>query len=146
MRLARYAVLAPLALLVACGGAPRNAGGPGQTGNPAEFDFFGADALRGSGQAVALPGGTGADPNRLKGLSPLQVRSVLGKPMFTRRDAPAEIWQYRGRGCTLDLFLYDEGGSQTVAHYAVRSQQPVNESQCMSELVGKSQGLDVPTS
>jgi hypothetical protein len=143
MRLVRYAVLAPLAFLVACGGAPQTAGKPGQATDPA-FDFFGADALRGSSQQAALPGGTGTDPNRLKGLSPLQVRSVLGKPVFTRRDAPAEIWQYRSRACTLDLFLYDEGGSQTVAHYAVRSQQPVNESQCLGELVGKGQG--VPTS
>lgn len=143
MRLVRYAVLAPLALLVACGGAPRTAGTPGQSSDSA-FDFFGADALRGSGQQASI--GTGADPNRLKGLSPVQVKSVLGKPVFTRRDAPAEIWQYRSRACTLDLFLYDEGGSQTVAHYAVRSQQQVNESQCLGELVGKSRGDSVPTS
>lgn len=144
MRLVRYAVLAPLAFLVACGGAPRTSGSPGQTAGSV-FDFFGADALRGSDQQAAMPS-TGADPNRLKGLSPLQIRSVLGKPVFTRRDAPAEIWQYRSRACTLDLFLYDEGGSQTVAHYAVRSQQPVNESQCLGELVGKSKGEAVPTS
>ncbi|MBC7908333.1 MAG: hypothetical protein H7Y60_16520 [Rhodospirillaceae bacterium] len=140
MRLVRYAVLAPLAFLVACGGAPQT-GGPNTLASGV-FDFFGADALRGSSQQAALPDGT--DPNRLKGLSPLQVRSVLGKPVFTRRDAPAEIWQYRSRACTLDLFLYDEGGSQTVAHYAVRGQQPVNESQCLGELVGK--GQSVPTS
>ena len=134
MRLAHLAALAPLALLVACGGAPQQTGAAGAV--PGGFDQFGPDALRG-GQA-ALPEGTGGDPSRLKGLSPLQVRAVLGKPMFTRRDAPAEIWQYRGRACTIDLFLYDEaGGQQTVAHVAIRRQQPVNDSQCMGDLVGR---------
>lgn len=139
MRLVRHAVLAPLALLVACGGNPQTYGG-GSNG-PSGFDFFGLG--KGGDQQAALPGNA-PDPNRLKGLTPIQVRSVLGKPVFTRRDAPAEIWQYRGRACTLDLFLYDEGGSQTVAHYAVRSPQPINEGQCLGELVGRNQG--VPTS
>ncbi|MGE5516411.1 MAG: hypothetical protein ACM31D_11395 [Bacteroidota bacterium] len=126
MRLVHFAALVPLALLVACGGNPqRNGLATGANGQ-------GGDAL------AALPGGTGADPSRLKGLSPLQVRAVLGKPMFTRRDAPAEIWQYRGRACTIDLFLYDDNGKQTVTHVAVRSQQAaINESQCFGELVGR---------
>lgn len=131
MRLVHFAALVPLAFLVACGGNPQRSGMLGGTG------ASGAPSDGHGGQTAALPGSTGADPSRLKGLSPTQVRAVLGKPMFTRRDAPAEIWQYRGRACTIDLFLYDDGGSQTVAHVAVRSQQPVNESQCMGELVGR---------
>lgn len=135
MRLVHFAALVPLALLVACGGNPQRSGmsiGP-------DGKAVGGDRR---GDVAALPGGTGADPSRLKGLSPLQVRAVLGKPMFTRRDAPAEIWQYRGRACTIDLFLYDEGGSQTVTHVAVRSPQPVNESQCMGELVGRAADIN----
>lgn len=134
MRLVHFAALLPLALLVACGGNPQRSGMvPGGPNGVASGS---------AGQTAALPGGTGADPSRLKGLSPMQVRAVLGKPMFTRRDAPAEIWQYRGRACTIDLFLYDEGGSQTVTHVAVRSQQPVNESQCMGELVGRTTDIN----
>lgn len=134
MRLAHFAVLAPLAFLAACGGAPNRTGST--AGTPGGFDQFGPNAMHGT---AALPGGTGGDPTRLKGMSPTQVRAVLGKPMFTRRDAPAEIWQYRGRACTIDLFLYDEGGgAQTVSYVTVRNQQPAtNESQCMGELVGR---------
>ncbi len=146
MRLVHTAILVPLALLTACGGAAPNA--RPNASSDATFDFFGADALRGSSQQQAAIPGTGADPSRLKGLSPIQVRSVLGKPVFTRRDAPAEIWQYRGRACTLDLFIYDENGGQKVAHYAVRSPQQqakINESQCLSELVGDN-AKAVPTS
>lgn len=143
MRFVRYAFLAPLALLVACGGNPQRVGALGADG-AAGLDQFGADASHGT-QSVLLPGGTGGDFARLKGLSPLQVRAVLGKPMFTRHDAPAEIWQYRGRVCTIDLFLYDDGGNQTVAHVAVRSQQqPVNDGQCMNELISRRD--DNPTS
>lgn len=131
MRLVHLVALAPLALLVACGGAPRQ----GVTTTGATPGGVGKSS--GDADGVAALSGSQADPDRLKGLSPLQVRAVLGKPMFTRRDAPAEIWQYRGRACTLDLFLYDDGGHQTVAHVAVRSQQPVNDSQCMGELVGR---------
>lgn len=137
MRFARTISLAPLVLLAACGVAPQTTGGPGAAVT--------APAAAGS-QNAARPDAEAVDPSRLKGLSPPQVRSVLGKPVFTRRDAPAEIWQYRGRACTLDLFLYDEGGSQKVAYWAVRSPQPVNESQCMGELVGGGQGQGVPTS
>lgn len=128
MRLVHFAALVPLALLVACGGNPQRNG-----------LTTGANGTGGNGgESAALPSGTGADPSRLKGLSPLQVRAVLGKPMFTRRDAPAEIWQYRGRACTIDLFLYEDGGKQTVTHVAVRSpQQAVNDSQCFGELVGR---------
>lgn len=132
MRFVHLVALAPLAFLVACGGAPR------QGANAHATTSGGSDAARSEdkGDGRVLSEGE-ADPDHLKGLSPTQVRAVLGKPMFTRRDAPAEIWQYRGRVCTLDLFLYEDGGRQTVAHVAVRSQQPVDDRQCMGELVSR---------
>ena len=76
-----------------------------------------------------------ADPAGLKGLTPAQLRAAFGAPGFTRRDAPAEIWQYRGRDCTLDLFLYDGSAGQTVAHYAVRSDQALPAKACLAELM-----------
>ncbi len=75
------------------------------------------------------------EPGRLKGLTPLQVREVLGQPGFQLRDAPAEIWQYRGHGCTLDLYIYDLGNGQSVEHWAVRSPARVNDSECFQQLV-----------
>lgn len=75
------------------------------------------------------------DVMKLKGLTPVQLRQVLGSPGFQRRDAPAEIWQYRGTGCTLDLFLYDGSSGQKVEHWAVRSPTRVNDSECLHQLV-----------
>jgi len=31
---------------------------------------------------------------------------ILGKPNFTRRDHPAEIWRYHDRACILDIYFY----------------------------------------
>lgn len=136
MRLVRLIAVSSVVLLAACAGNPQTTAGP----NAARGTDSSASETKARQQAVA-PGATVTEPARLKGLNPLQVRSVLGKPGFTRRDAPAEIWQYRARACTLDLFLYDEGQGQQVAHYAVRgaqpvSAQPVSERDCFNELIG----------
>ncbi|MGE5546616.1 MAG: hypothetical protein ACM33T_06960 [Solirubrobacterales bacterium] len=131
LRLQIVAAIAPLLVLAACGGMPQNAesgiGGPG----------------RGMGDELAVmpPPGPVTEPARLKGLNPMQVRAVLGRPVFTRRDNPAEIWQYRARACTLDLFIYDEKNGQTVSHYAVRSPSHVPEQECFQELLAKSRGV-----
>ncbi len=137
MRLTHLAVFAPLALLAACGGNPQDLtisnGASGMSSVAAE-----------KARLAALRQGGTLEPARLKGMNTLEIRSILGKPGFTRRDAPAEIWQYRGRICTLDLFLYDDASGQTVAHYAVRGAMPVSEGECVNELVGRNAGT--PTS
>jgi hypothetical protein len=139
MRLSQLIAISSLALLAACAGNPETASGPSATrGSDSSTSETKLD------QQALAPLGSVTEPSRLKGLNPLQVRSVLGKPGFTRRDAPAEIWQYRAHACTLDLFLYDEGLGQTVAHYAVRGTQPVSERDCFNELLGRDRGI--PTS
>ncbi|WP_119460480.1 hypothetical protein [Rhodospirillaceae bacterium SYSU D60014] len=52
------------------------------------------------------------DPARMVGLDGVALERLLGEPALVRRDAPAEIWQYRGADCVLDLFLYREAGGQ----------------------------------
>lgn len=134
MRLSRVALLSPVLLLVACGGNPQTASGPSVYGPGRGTDSSISETKSGE-QMAFLPGGLD-DPSRLKGLTPTQIKSVLGRPGFTRRDAPAEIWQYRGHACTLDLFLYEDGGRQVVTHYAMRGVQPLDERGCFDELTG----------
>ena len=62
-----------------------------------------------------LPG-----PDRLIGLSSDAVTAVLGAPEFRRREAPAEMWRYRGKTCFLDFFLYRDGAALRVAHVEAR--------------------------
>lgn len=134
MRLRTILALAPILTLAACGGHSQG-GVPAVSG----FDDDGGSEIA----AIPAPAGIN-EPFRLKGLNSGQLKAVLGKPIFTRRDTPAEIWQYRGRACTLDVFLYDDKGGQSVAHYAVRSPQPVNEKDCFSDLTARRQ--EIPAS
>ena len=57
---------------------------------------------------------------RFPGLSDGQVTGMLGTPQFRRQDASAELWQYRGDGCELHLFLYREKDGLRVRHAEVR--------------------------
>jgi hypothetical protein len=68
----------------------------------------------GSGRQDLDPGGpvpASFDVNRLIGLDSGQVAGLLGPADFRRTDGPAEILQYRGTACVLDVYLYREDGS-----------------------------------
>ncbi|MBF0372550.1 MAG: hypothetical protein HQL39_03945 [Alphaproteobacteria bacterium] len=78
-----------------------------------------AGAAQDSGE-LAVKVSLGGETRRLQGLASPEVQAALGRPNFTRRDATAEIWQYYGAGCILDLFLYDESGVARVAFLQVR--------------------------
>ena len=56
----------------------------------------------------------------LKTLSTQDLIDRLGQPDFTRRDPPAEIWQYRSSTCVLNVFLYPEDGQMKVLDAATR--------------------------
>jgi hypothetical protein len=68
-----------------------------------------------------LLGEQGDDPAHLKGLAAPEVVAKLGDPGYRRRESPAEVWQYFGPGCVLDVFLYDDHGAQRVTHAELRS-------------------------
>ena len=63
-----------------------------------------------------------ADPDRFRGLAEQDVIAFLGEPSFRRREKPAEIWQFYGQNCVLDLFLYDDAGIKRVSHAELRGQ------------------------
>jgi hypothetical protein len=56
------------------------------------------------------------DLNKLAGLKPAEVLSMLGKPDLKRTEPPAELWQYRAADCVLNLFFYDEAGGYRLTH------------------------------
>ncbi|MBI3445932.1 MAG: hypothetical protein HY055_11385 [Magnetospirillum sp.] len=134
----RLVLLAPLALLAACNGAANSAA----TGGPAT-----SAPAAGSEELALMPPprpGTLA-PAALKGMSAGQAEHALGRPGFVRKDPPAEIWQYRVKACTLDLFLYEENGRRSVAHYAVRvpGGGTISESACLDEVLERRDGTPV---
>lgn len=63
------------------------------------------------------------NPLALKGEAATAVKAALGTATLLRREPPAQVWQYRGRTCVLDLVLYPdekEGAPLTVAHVELR--------------------------
>lgn len=51
------------------------------------------------------------------------VRTLLGDPALRRREPPAEVWQYSGEGCVLDITFYPgtNGGPARAAYLESRS-------------------------
>ena len=78
-------------------------------------------------------------PRTLLGLENHQVMALLGEPSFTRRDDPAQVWQYRDSTCILDVFLYRPvgGGAYRVTHVEVRGHGviKVSEEDCFLRLL-----------
>lgn len=89
-----------------------------------------------------------ADPKTLVGLTGGEVSGLLGRPGFVRRDAPAEIWQYRGADCVLDVFLYTEAGGTKVKHVELRPRQPTRAPSpaCFAGMIGRVQPANFPGS
>jgi hypothetical protein len=85
-----------------------------------------APARAGASPAAVVANATTAvrpplkDVRELIGLKRDQIQARLGDPAFRRRDAPAEIWQYRSPLCVLDLFLYRDGTAMRVTDAALR--------------------------
>ena len=63
---------------------------------------------------------TSATPASLIGLSDKDLTSFLGMPAWTRRESPAQVWQYRGSACVLDIYFYEESGTARVYYAEAR--------------------------
>jgi hypothetical protein len=76
------------------------------------------------------------DVRELIGLGPTELQARLGDPALRRRDAPAEIWQYRSALCVLDLFLYREGPATRVTNAELRPRdgREIPAATCLSSL------------
>ena len=74
--------------------------------------------------ALETPVQTYPEPSHITGLDSHVLSSLLGQPGFMRRDAPAEIWQYKTLACTLDIFLYKDpiGPAYRVTHFEARGE------------------------
>jgi len=57
------------------------------------------------------------------------LRSALGKPDFRRNEPPAEVWQYRGDTCVLDVFLYRQGDTYRVVYAQTHDRDTIRVSQ-----------------
>lgn len=51
----------------------------------------------------------------LFGAAPQKLVALLGEPALKRLDPPAELWQYKAKGCVLALYLYADGKAAKAA-------------------------------
>ena len=74
-------------------------------------------------ETAALPPETEIDddPRQLIGLVPAELRDLLGEPDLVRRETPAQVWQYRGGVCVLDMVLYPEAEGDRVTYVEARN-------------------------
>ncbi len=90
---------------------------------------------------AAPPSSVTPPPPRLVGLAAQALVDVLGSPTLKRRDPPAEVWQYAGRGCVLHLFLYapPDGTALAVAHAEASDAdgRPMTGLACAGRLAGE---------
>jgi hypothetical protein len=110
----------------------------GASGEFAVADFL-RTALTASGLLLALVG-CAANPEvavapasvppppktalmQLVGIDAETLQRQFGKPGLVWREEPAQVWQYRGPACVLNVYLYrDNGGRLVVSDAEAHSQ------------------------
>ncbi|MDA0339937.1 MAG: hypothetical protein O2910_08935 [Proteobacteria bacterium] len=83
--------------------------------------------------------------DELIGLTPVELRQLLGEPTLMRQDPPAQIWQYAADICVMHVFLYlpDDGGQRrgTYVSTRMRDGSDDNPGQCMASVTGIGQPI-----
>ena len=61
----------------------------------------------------------------------------LGQPSSLRKEAPAEVWQYRAELCVLDIVLYEASDGPSVVYLEARDlyAEPAETAPCLSHLL-----------
>ncbi|MFA7430507.1 MAG: hypothetical protein WCZ23_10155 [Rhodospirillaceae bacterium] len=121
--------------LVACAGPPPTAGAVRVDGASLSQPMPRPGATAPADPAVAalpVPAPTrGPSPTARSGVKPgaiinrpgATVQDLLGVPDLRRREPPAEVWQYAGDSCVLDITFYaaKDGGAAVAAYLESRA-------------------------
>lgn len=88
-----------------------------------------------------------AQTSSVLGLQPRELQKMLGLPKLVRRDAPAEIWQYRSEACVLDVFIYRVAAGARVKYAEARTIQaePAKTDDCVKAIRQQNSPDRLPT-
>ncbi len=122
------------ALLAACGGGGSR---PDTAAKPNHGFILPNQPKSSTSPGTPSPADLADHPDHFKGMAAPDVLATLGQPDYRRREAPAEVWQYYGDGCVLDLFLYDESKTKRVSHVDMRNRNPgqLPDAECLPKLL-----------
>lgn len=118
--LAMTAMALTAATVAACAGSSPGANGRAP-GRLSTYEATPAPAAEPERQTRLSPPGGKATLDSLPGMRGTELTTLIGAPQLRRRDGQAEIWQYRGSACTLDIFLYTDGNDLRVRYVEARS-------------------------
>lgn len=65
-------------------------------------------------------------PQSLMMMTQQEISFLFGKPTLHRRDADAEVWQYKTTGCVVDFYFYGEGnarGRSNLSYIDIRTKE-----------------------
>lgn len=178
-RISRILAAAALSLLCACAGAPggTDSGGPataataGASGEPQTPQSEPPQSESPQSESSVIPvaqppdAETASAPapppqtaarvvraDELVGKKETEITELLGKPSLVRHDRQAQVWQYRGQTCVLDLFFYppaenknadsEQDGGRAVVYFEARGKdaEKVPGDRCISEIVAARAG------
>lgn len=79
------------------------------------------------------------NPQLMKDRDGVQIRKWFGKPDFVRKDGKSELWRYVAGKCSLELFMFRDGGVATpskVSHYEMRPRggEELTDRLCLAEI------------
>lgn len=75
--------------------------------------------------------------DELMGRDSVGLIGALGEPARVRKEAQAQIWQYDGGNCVVDVFLYPEGATHRVSYVEARdaySGQKADATRCLGQV------------
>ncbi len=80
-----------------------------------------------------------ADPDRLVGLDFDAAKALLGDPVATHEEPPAEVWAYEGGICSFNLFFYPSVDDKVfrVLAYEVTKEIPPAEEMVAGEMTAE---------
>lgn len=131
----RLAVLGGAALLAACAAQGPVGGDPApEEASQARIDPHPEEFEQPSDPAPEIPDLSAAD---LMGLDTRGVADVLGEPAQRRREASAEVWQYRTADCVVDVVLYGAETAKRVDYVEARDRaaQPADTADCLKDIL-----------
>jgi hypothetical protein len=78
-------------------------------------------------QVAALPPPAAPPPKsvlmQLVGIDAEALQRQFGKPGLIWREEPAQVWQYRGPACVLNVYLYRDNGRLVVSDAEAHSKE-----------------------
>jgi hypothetical protein len=65
-------------------------------------------------------------PETMNHLTQREVTALYGAPAMTRKDADAQVWQYRSDECVMDVYFYGSGDGRPVTYVDYRGKASVS--------------------